>query len=234
MDINFQKKKQLRIRKKWCKNQIKISKELRDIIHGYIMSDGYVNPNGALTVDQGKKQANFVEWLYETFNELRTDTKIGSVRRVGVGRNPTTSKRFNTKRLLQGFRRMWYTQATNDEGKTIYKKRLPKSLDCFFNSTFLTLWFAGDGTKILGSSPKGKGAKFEVTNFTKEERHRLKALFKRKYQIHALINQSGVSKTGTIQWTININVDDYQKFRSLVTEMDLIENLFAYKLHPKA
>lgn len=220
---------QIKIRNKWRKNQIKISQQLRDIIHGYIMSDGYVNQRGCLTVDQGVHQENFVEWLSKVFGEIRTDHEIQIVCRQRKGKNPTYSKRFNTKSLLKGFHKMWYTPYTDINGKAGFKKRLPKSLNCFFNSTFLTLWFAGDGTKIIGS----QGVKIEVTNYTPKERLRLKALFKQKFQIEAKINKAGRSKTGTEQWTININAEDYPKFRSLILKMDLIQNIFPHKLHPK-
>lgn len=56
-------KNQLKIKKKWTQSNIKISRTLRDIIHGYIMSDGYINRDGALQVDQSKKQEKFVEWI---------------------------------------------------------------------------------------------------------------------------------------------------------------------------
>lgn len=217
--------------KKRAVNNVKISKELRDIIHGYIMSDGYVKSNGILSVDQSKKQEKFVEWLYEKLKDLRTDTEIQTVVRV----HPTTkkescSRRFSTKSCLVGFHKMWYKPYINKEGKKRFQKILPKRIDGFFTPTFLTLWFAGDGAKIQGSV----GAKLEATAFTADERRTLKALFKKKFNIKVQINKAGESKKGTEQWTININSPEYQKFRSLITEMDLIESCFPHKLHPKA
>ena len=43
------------------------------------MSDGYVNENGILTVDQSNQQAKFVEWLYGELAEIRTDHPIQDV-----------------------------------------------------------------------------------------------------------------------------------------------------------
>ena len=93
----------------------------------------------------------------------------------------------------------------------------------------MTVWFAGDGTKIIGS----KGAKFEVTAFTVQERLKLKNLFFTKFGIRAQIISSGLSKSGRRQWALKIPAHDYEKFRNIITKMDLIPNLFPYKLHKK-
>ena len=208
------------------KKNIKIPQKLRDIIHGYIMSDGYVNKKGVLTVEQSNKQEKFVEWLYAELAPVRTDHPIQDVTHRGSKRN-SYSKRFFSRRVLVGFHKMWYKPYTNDKGVKAFKKHLPKSINCFFNSTFITLWFAGDGTKIIGS----KGAKFEVTSLTAHERQKLKALFKKKFNIEVKINKAGFSRTGNQQWTLNINAPEYQKFRTLITKIDLIESYFPYKLH---
>lgn len=208
------------------KQNVKISKELRDIIHGHIMADGYLNAAGALTVDQSKKQEKFVEWLYDKLQPLRTDTPISSLRRFDPRTKLyTESQRFNTQAFLKGFRYMWYKPFIYGN-KQVIKKQLPKSFDAFFNPTFITLWFAGDGTKILGS----RGAKFEATAFTPTERQRIKMLFNKKFNINVSINKAGQSKKGTPQWTINILAADYDKFKALITQMDLIPKYFPQKL----
>lgn len=258
------------------KSEIKISRQLRDIIHGYIMSDGYVKPCGSLTVDQSKKQEKFVEWLYEKLKPIRTEHPISDVFRYPSPStsNPPTksppalqggkkggkggtssgvrvaaqgskggllsnksqtpsshSRRFNTRNVLRGFHFMWYKPYVdsdkNGTTKTLYLKRLPKSLDAFFSPVFISLWFAGDGTKVLGS----KGARFEVTSFSPEERQRLKKLFEAKYGILANITRAGTSKRGTEQWNLSINSGDYDKFKKLITQIDLIPTLFPHKLH---
>jgi hypothetical protein len=207
---------------------LKISRQLRDIIHGYIMSDGYVQPSGNLTVDQSKKQTKFVMWLYDKFKSIRTDHPISDVVRVDSRTGiKSFSKRFNTKNLLHGFRNMWYKPYLDEKGNTKYLKSLPKSLDCFFSPEFISLWFAGDGTKIISSL----GCKIEVTNFSPDERKRLQKLFKTKYNISAAINKAGKSSSGKEQWTISINSADYYKFKGLITQIDLIPTLFPNKLH---
>jgi len=86
------------------RNRVKISAKIRDIIHGYIMSDGYVDPLGRLTVDQGKEQANFVEWLYHELEPIRTNYPISNVRRTRKSktRGPinTYSRRFIGKKNI--------------------------------------------------------------------------------------------------------------------------------------
>jgi hypothetical protein len=217
---------QLRIKKKW--QNVKISKELRNIIHGYIMSDGHVSEEGNLVVDQSAQQRKFVEWLYDKLEPLRTNTPIRSNIRIDKRTNTKTySNSFGTRSLLKGFRAIWYKPYTDQNGNTKYKKCLPKSLPCFFDSTFITLWFAGDGTKMLNQ----RGAKFEVTALSPEERKQLQVLFKNKFNISIKINRAGKSKKGTEQWTLSINSDEYDKFRELITQMDLIPTLFPYKLH---
>lgn len=228
------KQLQEKTRNKWRKANVKISKELRDIIHGYIMSDGYVAPSGSLQVDQSKAQVKFVEWLYQKCAPIRTDTaEIADVVRTDSrSGSKTYSKRFFTRTLLKGFRNMWYKPNIpfmEKNGQVSYIKRLPKSIACFFNSISITLWFAGDGTNRTDC----KGANIEVTAFTVAERQTLQKLFFEKFDIAVQINKAGLTKKGTQQWNLAINAADYTKFRQLITQMDLIPTIFPYKLHKK-
>lgn len=212
------------------RQNFKISKELRDIIHGYIMSDGHVREDGTLTVDQSQQQEKFVDWLYDHLRPVRTNTPIRINKRFNQRTNTTTySKSFNTKAFLKGFHKMWYKSYIDPNGRTKYKKCLPKNLNGFFSPIFIAVWFAGDGTNMINQ----RGAKFEVTAFTAEERRELQTLFKNKYDIAVNINRAGVSRTGTLQWVLAINAPEYDKFRELITQIDLIPTIFPYKLHSK-
>ncbi len=194
------------------------------------MSDGYVNKNGALQVDHSKKQEKFVGWLSNQLKSLTTNTPINTkIRNDKRSQTQTYSKSFQTKALLKGFRHMWYKPCLSADpaAKIKYRKVLPKSIPCLFNATFLTLWFAGDGMKMHDQ----RGAKFEVTSLTAPERNQLKLLFKIKFDLSVQINRAGVNKNGTEQWTLCINAPEYDKFRDLITQMDLIPTLFSYKLH---
>nr|YP_009130512.1 putative LAGLIDADG homing endonuclease [Bryopsis plumosa]CEO91042.1 putative LAGLIDADG homing endonuclease [Bryopsis plumosa] len=220
---------QRRIRSKWKKSNIRVTRKLRDILHGYIMSDGFVKSSGGLTVEQTSKQRKFVEWLYFQLAILRTDTPIREVQRI----HPRTGKqsrslRFQTRNLLRGFHAMWYCPKVH-ENKLRYTKRLPKNLKCVFNATFVTVWFAGDGTRTVGH----RGAKFEVTSCTPEERQILKTLFKQKLNIEVRILRAGKTRTGNPQWTLCVPAAEYEKFRKLITQMDLIPNIFPHKLCKK-
>ena len=202
---------------------IRISRELRDIIHGYIMSDGQVTPSGSVRIDQSIKQHLFVEWLYEKLQILRTNTPIRN--RIYINKRSgkkSYSMQFQTRSICKGFRNIWYKPLAK-------QKSLPSSIGCFFSIPFVTLWFAGDGTKMIGQ----RGAKFEVTCFTPEERLKLKQLFKTKFNINAKILRAGKSKTGSYQWTLSICALEYDKFRTLITQMDLIPRIFPYKLCKK-
>lgn len=224
------RQKQVKIKKKWKDSGIKVSKELRDIIHGYVMSDGYIAPTGKLYIEQSQKQKLFVQWLYLKLQLIRTQLPIAEVKRFHpkTGKQ-TVSLRFFSLSILQGFHHMWYTIEKDEEGKKRYKKKIPNSFSCFFNPVMISLWFAGDGTKILGS----QGAKFEVSCFTISERLLLKQLFLKKYFIKTSIIKSGLSKTNSSQWALKILASDYQTFRRLITTIDLIPNCFPYKLHKK-
>ena len=219
-------KKKLRIRNKWNHSNIKISKELRDIIHGYVMSDGFLSKKGALQITQSQQQKRFVEWLYNKLRVIRTEYPIQDAKQIQVKtRKPFFISRFNTRCLLHGFCSMWYRLDENNRSK----KKLPESINCFFNATFISVWFAGDGTKIIGSF----GAKFEVTAFTAKERQKLKNLFLTKFGIITRIISSGKSTKGRAQWALTIPASEYQKFRALIASIDLIPNVFPYKLHKK-
>lgn len=213
-------------RKKYA--NVKISRELRDIIHGLIASDSFVRYDGSMTIEQSSEKQKFVQWLYDQLKDLRTDYPFQTVSRLDKRSNTTTSSyRFFTRALLKGFHKMWYIPVTNAEGKTSYVKRLPKKMDGFFSSTFITVWFACDGTKIIGS----KGAKFEVSSLSADERRQYQELFKNHFDINVAINRAGKSKTGNDQWSLSINAPEYAKFRSLITQIDLIPRFFPHKLH---
>ncbi len=121
------------------RENVKITREIRDIIHGYVMSDGYLR-EGCLTVDQHAERSAFVEWLYSKLEHLTTRTGIKTVKRIDKRTNTTTySKRFFTRRLLKGFNRMWYKVSgiNKKTGKPVYVKTLPKNLKCFFSKSFI-------------------------------------------------------------------------------------------------
>ena len=222
--------KKFKNKNKWKNAEITISKELRDIIHGYVMSNGYIRSNGILQVDHSRKQKKFVEWLYNKFKPIRTSSSIKEVNRVHPGtQTKTYSVRFYTKSLLNGFHYIWYRSFKDQKDIIKYKKKLPKNIQCFFNETFISVWFAGDGTKIIGSV----GAKFEVTTFTVNERLKLKKLFLKKFNIKVKIIKSGISKKGNTQWALKVPAQEYPKFRELITKNDLIPTIFPYKLHRK-
>jgi LAGLIDADG DNA endonuclease family len=219
----------LKIKKKWKTSGIKISKDLRDILHGYVMSDGYIR-DGILTIDQSVKQKRFITWLYNKFQPIRTSSPIKEVSRIHQKTQvKSRSLRFFTRAILNGFHHMWYKPVVDKNGVINDQKKVPKSIDCFFNETFISIWYAGHGTKIIGSI----GATFEVTSFTVEERLKLKALFLTKFDIRTEIISSGLSKKGNPQWALKIPANQYQKFRNLITKRDIIPTIFPYKLHKK-
>lgn len=226
----MERKHQLRCKRKWEKLNLKISKQLRDIIHGYIMSDGYVNQKGILTIDQGKKQKKFVEWLASEFNTIKASNIKQQIRIHSKTQRKTISFRFSTKAVLHGFHAMWYKPYLNKHGLIRYKKKLPKSCGCFLNSKSVSIWFAGDGTKVLGSV----GAKFEITSFSVKERLLLQKIFLTKFGIKTMIIKSGKTKKGNEQWALKIPSKSYGRFYNLITQNMLIPDVFPYKLHKKS
>ena len=129
--------KRCRIYYKKC--HLKISRELRDIIHGYIMSDGYVRKEGNLCVDQGIDKSKFVMWLFNKFENLRTPKLPTEVTRKNKKDGKITkSLRFNTRNLLHCFYNIWYKPIPNNTVKQ--QKRLPKNISCFFSPLFISVW----------------------------------------------------------------------------------------------
>lgn len=103
------KQQQLKSKTKRGKYVIKISKELRNIIHGYIMSDGYVTKNGILYIEHSKKQEKFFIWLYNKLKLIKSPSGIKEYIRIHPKtKNKSYSIRFFTKSVLQGFHNMWY------------------------------------------------------------------------------------------------------------------------------
>lgn len=230
----MEKKEQLKIKTKWQNystfSRIKISKKLRDIIHGYIMSDGYVNTKGILQVEQSKKQEKFLLWLYCQLKSIASSSGIKEHIRIHT---KTEKKSYNlsffTKAVLKGFHNMWYKSYKDHLGIIRYKKKIPNTINCFFNEEFISIWFARYGTKTIDSL----SSQFEVTTFSVEERLQLKSLFLYKFNIKTQIIKSGISKKGNIQWALKISSNEYYKFRNLITKSDIIPTLFPNKLHKK-
>lgn len=206
-------------RKKKIKEPVVITPLQQQIINGYTMGDGFLSPDGSLTVDHGSDQEKFTYWMLEALRDLCTENRKVSVpTRV---RNGITHKsyRFNTRNVLKEYRAIWYPEG---------KKRLPKTIETMFTPLFIAVWYACDGTRIQGSL----GARFEVTAFTPEERKQLQELFSSRYNIKSVINRGGTSPAGKDLWSLCINAADYPKFHELVTrDTDLIETLFPQKLH---
>lgn len=201
----------------------------KEIINGYVMGDGFFTEGGSLQVEQGKNQLKFVEWMFEQLKSLcDPECEISRVPQKGTLR----SYRFYTRRLFQTDRDAWYKKEVVNQstGETKRIKQLPKDFDDRFTPLFITVWFACDGTKI----PTHRGAKFEVTCFTPEERATLKDLFKKKYGIETSINKAGFSCKRTQQYTLNIAAKSYDTFYKLVTrDTSLLLDLFSYKLHKR-
>lgn len=210
-----------------------VSKPLDSILNGYIAGDGFLNKNGTLTVEQGKDQLNFVEWMFKKLKPFCTSTR----EIVGVYKTNKETKqkelrsyRFNTRAWFKDYHKNWYQLQELAQGHTpSFVKKLPVDIDKMFTPLFITVWFACDGTKTIGS----QGAKIDVTAYTVEERKVLKDLFFTKYQISAKINSQGLSKKNTEQWALCILASDYSKFYNLITQDSLIPTLFPNKLCKK-
>lgn len=207
-------------RKKKEKPVLIIDKQFDQIVNGYIMGDGYLSSYGNLTVDHSTDQENFVLWMLEKLKAFCTPNRQPTLTPRHYKDRPTTwSLRFNTRNLFKAYHPIWYPEG---------EKRLPANIKSMFTPIFITIWYACNGTKQIGSL----GAKFEVTSFTPEERLILKNLFITEYGITPEINRQGLSKTGTPQWALCINAPDYPKFHDLITrELDVIQTLFPNKLH---
>ena len=163
--------------------------ELNDIINGYVIGDGYVNERGILTVDNGVDQRGFVEWMHEKLKPICTpNNKIALVVRKAdpeKNRKETRSYRFNTRSVLRNYHKAWYRPGQVGEAKFV--KELPKNFSDMFTPRFISVWYASDGTKTIGS----KGAKLEVTALPMKDRETLQKLFESKYNITPSIIKSG-------------------------------------------
>lgn len=221
--------------------QVVLTGRMKEVVYGYVLSDGHIDSNGTLTVEQCVEQLKFVEWMGNEVLPLRAPTSVISkvygkknVKDPTTGivvKDPETGKalqesyhksyRFFTKRILRTYRQIWYPKGT---------KIVPSELALCFTPLLISVWYAGDGTKIIES----EGAKFEVTCFTVEDRLLLVRLFKQKHGIVAQINLNGFSKTGNQQYALVIREpESYNKLRDLLTQDPLIPTLFPYKLWKK-
>lgn len=126
---------------------IKITDRQEQILRGSLLGDAYVDPSGAFTIEHGKKQLDYLDWLYRNLNPYFNEVKP---HRTG-GRIRSCSHDFGIS-----LRKEYYQQGTKRITREILAKLTPLSL---------AVWFMDDGQLL----PNGNQSRLSTCSFTKEE-----------------------------------------------------------------
>ena len=103
----------------------------RSLILGYLLSDGYLRPEGSIQFENALDQSDFINWLWYNLEAYRTSTKPSGVTRIHKKTGKTSSSlRFYSRSCFRNLHPLFYSQG---------KKRISPSLQPFFDFLMLLL-----------------------------------------------------------------------------------------------
>lgn len=211
-------RKCLRMRQKLLeeyKKTLKLSTLQKDVLIGLLLGDGHVelSPNGKsarLKVEYGIKNADYINWLYQIFNNL---VRMNPRKRV-INSFGGSFERFGFTTLslpdFLYFRDLFY------RGKT---KIVPLNIIKLLTNIGLAVWFMDDGSY---KSKECRGKLICTHNFTSSEIDLLCQVLKEKFGLEAIPRQQidGIE--------IYIRASSFSRLKKLISPF--IASSFLYKL----
>lgn len=158
-------------------------KAINPFLFGCILGDAYINPYGTITIEHSVKQQEYLFWKYEKFQAFRilsSTSKPTVVSRI----HPKTKKesqslRFNTKRLFQAERDIFYPKG---------RKILPECFEECCQLESLAIWYMDDGGRG-GNTPFGMV--LDISAYSLEEILRISFFFQKSWGIYTSIHNHG-------------------------------------------
>ena len=153
-----------------------LTKLQEDILIGYLLSDGCLEPYNnsgvaRLKVGQSLKQKMFADWLFGVFKNLARTRPIINAKKQGIS--------FNTLNLKQLY--VFY--------KIFYKDRhkiVPENIEQLLTPLSLAVWFMGDGSV---KSKECNGRIFNTHCFNEHEVLKLCQILSRKFSLQTSIRR---------------------------------------------
>ena len=164
------------MRSRIVKNSLILSEFQKEVLVGLVLGDGCLvrlKNSGAtrLSVCQGFKQNDFVEWLYEIFKEFVRTPPQPKIRFRNNKQN--TEVWFNTLTYptFQNFYDLFYLNG---------KKIVPESIDALLSQTAFTVWYMCDGSI---KSKECRGRILNTQSFSRPDIKRLINVLKNKFNL---------------------------------------------------
>lgn len=139
-----------------------------EVLAGCLLGDGYISKRGAICVEQGERQKDYLFWKY---NQLKS---LVSVRPTKVFRKKSDGNIFSSYRFfLKQYFRIWRRKIYRN-GKKVINSELLKLI----TPLSLAVWYMDDGCK------KNNYTLIICTDaFSKNSLKRLRVLLKQKWNI---------------------------------------------------
>lgn len=153
---------------------MKKTKEARNLIIGMSLGDGYINPNGYLSMRHCIKQKEYIEWKKSKLNSMGINTtEVYEVKNNGYG---VYELRTYNNKYMKLYRKILYTPKKNIANRKLLNRLSPLEL---------AIWYMDDG----GLSQKKKNGKVHAndlminTHLTKEQNQIIIDYFMEKWNI---------------------------------------------------
>jgi hypothetical protein len=166
--------------------ELELSTIQKDILIGYVLSDGclYPLPNSAkasLKIEHSLKQKEFVDWLYQNLKDfVRTPPGERShLYSNSKGSFRKNSFYFNTRsfNVFYTFYNLFYKNK---------RKIIPDNIEELLTPLSLAVWFMGDGSV---KSHECNGRIFNTHGYTELEVIKLVEILKRKFSLIASVRR---------------------------------------------
>ena len=116
---------------------ITVSDRQMEILAGSLLGDAYISKRGAIQIEQGENQKQYLLWKYRELKSI-TSGKISRVFRKKKTGLMTSSYRFFSKQYFRPWRKVMYRSG---------RKILPVSVLNLITPLSLAVWYMDDGCK---------------------------------------------------------------------------------------
>src|SRR3989344_1481374 len=162
------------------KKTLKLTARQQDILVGLMLGDGhleqpYITPRARLKVEQRESVKEYVEWLYDNFQEwVRQSirTRVKSLKSTGKSYRYYEFTTYAHPEFLP-YRQLFYPGG---------KKVVPKNIEHMLTPLGLAVWFMDDGSI---KSHECRGRIINTHSFTQNEVEQLCSVLGSKFQLQA-------------------------------------------------
>lgn len=177
---------------------VNLDAETRSVIVGSLLGDGCIHKHNSLQIEQGIRQAEYVQWKYRMLRPV-----IGRppriISRLDIRNGKTyQSLRFYTRCVFGDFRKMFY------DGN---KKIIPANLGDVLDELALSVWFMDDGGRGAHTL---HGVVFNTSCYSKNEQFFLKQVLFKNFRIEVNVHRVGSG------YQLYVTSGSYRRFHKCV------------------